>query len=114
MSDDPIYLRHILDAIAWIERYVSCGSEKFFEDHMIQDAVIRQLSIIGEAVKNLTPELLSEYPDVPWKLIARARDVFIHAYFRVDLLMIWGIIEKDLPPLKSAVGRILDSIEKRA
>ena len=99
MRDDLAYLRHIADAIADIEKYTNDGRQDFFDNKIIQDAVIRNLVIIGEAVKNISPTIMLEYPDIPWKQIAGLRDILIHQYFGVDLETIWLVVEKRLPNL---------------
>ena len=82
MKDDKVYLAHIRDAIQRIESFTSGGRDKFFIDPMVQDAVIRNLEIIGEAVKGLSDELRTANPDVPWKQIAGMRDVLDPPLFR--------------------------------
>lgn len=99
MKNDMVYLRHIVDAIKNIEAYTEGGREEFFATKMIQDAVIRNLEIIGEAVKNLSPAFRGEHPDVPWKQISGLRDVLIHHYFGVDLDSVWLVVEGRLPGL---------------
>ena len=74
---------------------------------MVQSAVIRQLEVVGEAVKNLSAELTQREAGVPRKQIAGARDRLIHGYFRVDLDAVWVMVERDLPPLRENVRRIL-------
>lgn len=74
--------------------------EKFFESLTIQDAVIRRLTIIGEAVKNIPDSLRKNYPKIAWRKIAGLRDVLIHAYFGVDMELVWKIIKDDIPELK--------------
>ena len=70
MKDDQVYLAHVRDAIQRIEAFTSAGRERFFADPMVQDAVIRNLEIIGEAIKGLSDDLRLANPDVPWKQIA--------------------------------------------
>lgn len=82
---DELYLEHVLQAIARIERFTVGGRDVFFTDEMVQSAVIRQLEIIGEAVRNLSEELKAAETAVPWRDIAGTRDKLIHGYFNVKL-----------------------------
>jgi len=108
---DRLFLRHILDAIADIESFTSEGRVGFMTDRKTQSAVVRQVEIIGEAVKNLSPALTSRESAVPWRQIAGTRDRLIHAYFSVDLDAVWSMIEQDLPTLKADAGRIFESMQ---
>lgn len=103
MKNDLVYLHHIADAIADIGKYTAGGKQVFFATKMIQDAVIRNLEIIGEAVKNITPATREQYPDIPWKQIAGLRDILIHQYFGVDLDTIWLVVENRLPVLSESI-----------
>ena len=76
---------------------------------MIQDAVIRNFEVIGEATKRLSEALKAEHPDIAWRQIAGFRDVLIHDYLKININRIWGVIEKDLPPLKRIVEQLLSS-----
>jgi uncharacterized protein with HEPN domain len=108
MSDrDELFLEHILEAIAAIERYISGGRDAFMADAMIQDAVLRRRAVIGEAVKNLSAELTARETAIPWRLIAGTRDRLNHGYFKVDLNAVWQTVERDLPPLREQVRRFL-------
>jgi len=73
MRDESVYLRHILDAIQKIEAYTDGGRKAFFQNTMAQDAVIRNLEIIGEAVRNLSHEFRRRHPEVPWRSITALR-----------------------------------------
>lgn len=107
--DLRLYLQDILDAIEKIKDYTNNVSEDtFLQNTQIQDAVIRRLAIIGEAVKHLPKRLRDRYPEVPWRQIAGACDVLIYGYAGVTMRDIWKIIRGDLPALKSDVQRILD------
>jgi uncharacterized protein with HEPN domain len=106
--DDSAYLKHILDAILQIEEYVRGVSlEQFKQTKLVQDGVIRELEIIGEASRNLSTELCQSHPETPWKHIIGLRNRIIHAYFDIDLLAVWEIVTEDLPLLKEQVKRIL-------
>jgi uncharacterized protein with HEPN domain len=103
-----ILLGEILEAVDLLQRYTKGVTyEGFAKDVEKQDAVVRRLEIIGEAVKGLPGELRAKYPDIPWSDIAGARDIMIHEYFRVDLELAWEMVRYDLPPLATEVRRIL-------
>lgn len=108
MKTDKLYLQHILDAIVKIEEYTSGGREGFFDESYWQDAVIRQLEIIGEATKRISDLVRQQYPDIPWRQMAGLRDVLIHNYMGVDLNAVWEITQHDLPDLKIAIQSILE------
>jgi uncharacterized protein with HEPN domain len=107
VSRDTLYLRHILDAIEKIERYVGVGHDEFMAASHWQDAVIRQLEIIGEAVKQLSHEVTERRPEVPWRRIAGMRDVLIHNYMGVDVEAVWEVTQDNLPQLRQAVEELL-------
>jgi len=103
-----IFLLHILNSIEKIEKFTDSISEKqFLKSEIVQDAVIRRLEIIGEAVKNLSKSFKEKYRIVEWKKIAGTRDNLIHEYFGVDLKLTYRILKKDLPKLKKQISDIL-------
>jgi len=110
MKKDPkILLFDISDSIEKIEEYTKNVSEnKFFNDLQIQDAVVRRMGIVGEAVKNLPAPFRNKHPDVPWKKIAGTRDVIIHDYSGVDADLLWEIVNKDIPKLKKQISELLE------
>jgi uncharacterized protein with HEPN domain len=108
VSRDELYLQHVLDAIGKIERYAAVGYDEFMVASHWQDAVIRQLEIIGEAVKRVSPEILGRRPDIPWRRIAGMRDVLVHDYMGVDLEAVWRVTQDDLGQLRQAVEELLD------
>ena len=82
------------------------------DNHLIQDGVIRQIEIIGEATKKLSDESREKYPHIPWKDIAGMRNKLIHGYFGVDLGAVWDTVEDGIPLLKSEIERIIEMEEK--
>lgn len=104
---DQDYLEHIRDAIGKIRRYVAGKSEAdFMADDLVQDGVIRNLEIIGEAVTKLSPELKTTHSDVPWGEIAGMRNRLIHGYINVNLQIVWDTVEKVLPDFLAKVTDI--------
>lgn len=111
-KSDHIYLIHILDSISKIELYLK-GVDKavYDKDTLIQDGVIRQLEIIGEAVKNISRELRNSFDQLPWQDMAGMRDKLIHHYFGVDTELVWETAKNDIPVIKSQVWKIIDSLD---
>lgn len=110
MKDDKFYLIHIIDSISNIETYVKPGEFEFFNSKLIQDAVIRNLEIIGEATKKVSNELKQKEYDIPWRELAGLRDVLIHDYFGVDLDIVWNVVKKELPKIYMLIKKILEEI----
>jgi uncharacterized protein with HEPN domain len=108
VKDASVYLRHIADALARIAEYIPNDRQTFFDDTQCQDAVMRNLAVIGEAVKKLPLSTRSQHPEVHWKDIAGMRDVLIHDYVSVDIALVWATIQRDLPILRAAVNALLD------
>jgi uncharacterized protein with HEPN domain len=108
-SDRP-YLAHIADAIAAIETYVAGGRETFLRDRLIQDAVVRNFEIIGEAASRLSPAI-RDANDVPWAKVIAFRNRLIHGYWSIDLQLVWNVIEREPPMLKAAVGHLFSEPE---
>lgn len=103
-KDRSVYIRHIYDCIGWIKEYVQEGKEAFLQDHKTQDAVIRNLEVIGQAVKDLgTDSLTSSHPETPWTQIAATRNFLAHQYLGVDLTLIWNIVEQHLPQMEQQI-----------
>lgn len=108
------YLRHIQDALASIVEYTKEGRASFFASKMVQDAVLRNLEVIGEAVKALSDETKNLAPDVPWRRIAGMRDVLIHHYFGVELEVVWRVVEDEVPTLLTVTERLIAKVEVAA
>ena len=105
-----IYLQDIVEAINRIESYVQDMTRPQFEtDRMRFDAVVRNLEVIGEAVKRVPNSIRENYPNVAWRKIAGLRDRLIHAYFDIDIDIIWDVVQSELPTLKSDVQRIINN-----
>ncbi|MEK0181380.1 MAG: DUF86 domain-containing protein [Oscillatoriales cyanobacterium] len=111
MREEKLYIQDISDCIDRIEDYTRDGRESFMQTRMIQDAVIRNFEIIGEATKRLSQDFRQAYPNIQWQRIAGFRDVLIHDYLRVDLDEVWGIVERNLPELKATIRAILNADE---
>ena len=107
MKDDRVYLQHVRDALNDITGYAGAGRDAFFAERMRQDATLRKLEVIGQAVKNLSDATKSRQPEIPWKQIAGMRDKVIHDYFGVNLEIVWAVIEKELPKLERAIHALL-------
>jgi uncharacterized protein with HEPN domain len=107
--DYKVYLEDIIEAIRKI-RFFTTGlsSQTFLSDIKTFDAVIRNLEIIGEAIKRVPEEIRSIYPDVEWKKIAGLRDILAHEYFGVDVEIIWDIIQNKLPVLEEQIKQMLE------
>lgn len=101
MGDDNLYLQHIAEAVAKIERFADALSfEEFSGREMVQSAVMREPGIIGEAAKKLSDEFKKCHPNVPWRQIAGMRDKLVHDYFEVDVGAVWQTLKEDIPFLK--------------
>jgi len=107
------FLEHMLERVDRIEEYARGMSyEDFFADVLIQDAVLRNLEVLGEAAKNLTivlPDAPLRFPRIPFQDIYRTRNRLSHGYVDIDLELVWRIITKELPPLRGEIEAAIRS-----
>ncbi|HUW20575.1 MAG TPA: DUF86 domain-containing protein [Sedimentisphaerales bacterium] len=113
--DLRLYIEDMIDSIAKIEQYTSAIDEQdFLADTQVQDAVLRRLEIMGEAVKNIPQGVRDKYPQIPWKRIAGLRDVLIHAYFGVNVRRAWKMAKRDIFELKQELLKVKKDLENTA
>jgi uncharacterized protein with HEPN domain len=106
------YVQDIYNAMEAAEGFVSdCSFEDFIEDIKTQYAVIRALEIIGEAAKNVPEDIRQKNPSIPWKDLAGIRDKLIHAYFGVDLEVVWLSVKEGIPEAKPVIAQLLDNLD---
>jgi uncharacterized protein with HEPN domain len=108
------FLEDILEAINLIEN-ITDGLDfvDFFEHKEIFWAVVKLVEIIGEAVKNIPGKIREDYPQIPWRNIAGMRDKLVHEYWAIDEQMIWQVIVKELPDLKSTIMNLVENLSER-
>ena len=107
-SDPTAYIKYILESIMLIQEYTrQVSKQEFLARTYLQDAVIRRLEVIGEAVKSLPSDFRDSHSGIPWQEIAGMRDVLIHEYFGVDLNLTWQTVKQDIPALKGKLEEIL-------
>ncbi len=111
MRDDRERLTHMLEAIERIERYAARGEQAFRREELIQNWMVRNIQVIGEAARALSPVLRGNYPDIPWSSIIGMRHVLVHDYFDVDLDIVWQVVERDVPTLKRNIQHVLATFD---
>ncbi|RMD91582.1 MAG: DUF86 domain-containing protein [Calditrichaeota bacterium] len=111
-KSDKVFLIHMLDSISKIEQYLEgIEKEEYDKNTLIQDGVIRQLEIIGEAVKNISNALKKSNAQLPWQDMAGMRNKLIHHYFGVDTELVWETAKNDIPFLKVEIQNILNGLD---
>lgn len=112
MKDPKIFLIHIRDSINHINKFSkNLTKSKFMKDRLRQNAIVRELEIIGEAVKNIPVSFRKKNSSVEWVKISGLRDKLIHHYFGLDLEIIWRVIKQDMPDLEEEIIKILNQKE---
>jgi uncharacterized protein with HEPN domain len=113
MTKDPrVYLAHILECTQKIERFTEEGRSRFFQDALVQNAVLWNCEVIGEAAKRLDAAYRTAYPQIPWHTLAGLQDVLIHQNASVELERVWAIVEGELPSLRSAIAAMLPPLDQ--
>lgn len=105
MKDDRLYLHHMVERCHRITRFIAAGREEFMTSEQLQDAVIRNVEVIGEAAKRVSAEARGRLPSLDWKAIMR--DVLIHDYIGVDLDEVWNVASSRIPELREALDQFL-------
>ena len=107
IKNDRVYLEHIIEAICKIENFTHKISRFDFDENvMIQDAVIRNIEIIGEATKKISKPFRQSHQEIPWSEMAGMRDKLIHDYLDVEIEVVWKTIEVDIPLLKEMISKL--------
>lgn len=110
---DRLYLYDIIECWDRVVRYINGVREEDYQvNSMLQNALVRNIEVVGEAVKNLSPELTGAHPNIAWSQIARMRDKIAHHYFRINLDVVWKTATDDLPVLRPQIAAIYENIEE--
>ena len=111
MSDDRVYLAHILDYIGRIENYVADGRESFIGSTLIQDAVIRNLQVLAECSQRISGDITTGHLEIGWRDLVAFRNILVHDYLGINLDLVWELIERELEPLKPQFEAVIQSLE---
>lgn len=104
---DLVLLEHIRERISRITEYTNRERAAFYDSHLVQDAVLRNLQTIAESTQWLSNGLRATEPEVPWRAIAGFRNVLAHDYLEIDLEAVWSVVEQDLPKFAAAIDRMV-------
>ncbi len=108
-----LYLKDLMDSMDQVMTYVDGMTFNEFEkDKMRIDAVLRNIQIIGEAARNISEEIKEKYPDIPWRRMIGLRNIVVHAYFGVDLEMIWRISTVNIPETQPQLEMIVENFKE--
>jgi len=110
--EDRVRLKHMLDAATEIQQYVqSATREDLNRDRRLVHSFVRPLEIIGEAASQVSKELREEVPEIPWPIIIGMRNRLIHAYFAINLDIVWSTSTEDIPPLIAELKRLVEEAQ---
>ncbi len=109
-DSDRLLLAHILDSLDRIDEYTEGQPTRFLSSRQVQDAVLRNLQTLAESTQRLSSAIKSTEPEIPWRQIAGFRNVVVHDYLGLDLEEILVVIERDLPVLREAIDRMMQSV----
>ena len=113
MTKDPrLYLAQILERIDRVRHYTASGRDAFFASPLIQDGVIRNFEVIGEAAKRVPDAYRRTHPAIPWRGLSSFRDVLIHQYEGVSLPEVWAVVERELTGIREAIAAALPPLEE--
>lgn len=111
--DRSVYLRHMADLLERVRNYTAEGEAAFLADQKTQDAVLHNLEVIGQCVRDYGIDALArQHPELPWAQIAGFRNVLAHQYLGVDIGLVWGIIVRNLPALERQVASMVRGLDE--
>jgi len=108
-KNNLVYIEHMIDCILRIDEYVN-SKEDFYQSHLIQDAVVRNLQTMSESSQRIANSIKINYPEISWREISGFRNILVHDYLGLDLDMIWSVIEQELPKLHTTLQIMLTEI----
>jgi uncharacterized protein with HEPN domain len=107
---DRLRLLDAIEQVDLVRRFAEQGQNVFFNDILVQSAILHRLALLGEACRGLSPEIREGHPEIPWAQIIAFRNVLIHEYFGVDLELVWAIVAGHVTAIGSSLQAILDSL----
>ena len=110
MRTDRLRLLDAIEQIELISSFSAHGREAFFNDLMVQSAVLHRLALLGEACRGISTELCATHPEIPWPQIVGFRNVVIHEYFGIDLELVWGIVAEHIATLGAQLNSVVATL----